>query len=259
MRLKRVEVDGEAEYAGPEWGLPLDVRPAVVPPVGLEDRDDPLQPRNVLEDPAGQLGHPIDHPLLARCEGRAAVQLLGRLGGQRDRAEMDEQRRDLDLPRVLHADRGGQPRDVFAHARAPAERRRGGEREHIRERLDAALERLVEELLLRGPQSVLFDGGAACRQQLVRRTRLGEKAEHVTHVDGGDRRLDVGVPGEQDARRVRREQPRLAEKRIAGHPGHPHVGDDRGEPARVRSEVLKGVVRPDGRRHVVVPAQRVLE
>ena len=68
-------------------------------------------------------------------------------------------------------------------------------------------------------------------EQILLAARLGEKAEDIAFVDGGDGGVEVGEAGEQHSYRVRRDFANLGQELCAVHARHAHVGDDDGERA----------------------------
>ena len=61
--------------------------------------------------------------------------------------------------------------------------------------------------------------------QLVGRAGLGQKAENLRFIDGGDRGIATRLAGEQNASGFRVELQHLLQKLRAVHAGHAHVRD----------------------------------
>ena len=91
---------------------------------------------------------------------------------------------------------------------------------------DVGLLKLGDQLLAFREQIVLLGGLANDSFELVGVPGLENVPKDMAFVDGVDHRLDVGVAGEEHPDRVGLDLPGLAEEDVAGHPGHPLVGED---------------------------------
>jgi hypothetical protein len=180
----------------------------------------------VAQDLGHDAGHPLQHGLLRFAQLFALIDALQRDRRQDHVADLRQQGGDLDLPfrlnSVLRCQRGHQ----FTQPAAAAESQGTGHRQDVQQRLDAAVQRLLEKLPFCGDQPVLTDGGVQRHGHQRGRARFGEKAEDPAFVDGRDGVLQVPRAGEQDADGVRCDFAGFGEQRHAVHFRHSQIGDE---------------------------------
>ncbi|MEZ4241391.1 MAG: hypothetical protein R3F59_35610 [Myxococcota bacterium] len=187
-----------------------------------------LQARDVGQQALRDGRQPGDLLLLELRQRMPVVEALGGVARQGDEAELRQHRGHLDPPAVGQAQVLGDLARQLLEAVRPAERDGVGERQHVDQRLDAAVERLLEQHPLRRHELVLLRRRLHRGEERRRRAGLREEAEDLALVDGGDGRADVGLAGEQDAHGVGRLLARVGEERGAVHAGHAHVRHDDG-------------------------------
>jgi hypothetical protein len=144
--------------------------------------------------------------------------------------------------------------DVAASALGPAERSGIDQAEHFRQHLNAAAQRLFEELLFGRNQTILHQRRSQGSSHRFLAAGLVEKAEDAALVDGVDGRIHVSVTSEHDADSVRRLRLDFAQKLNAIHAGHSHVGNyDR--IGTMLSREFEGLLATQGSLHQKLAAQ----
>jgi hypothetical protein len=201
----------------------------------------------------GHVGRALEHGLLFRAQRGAVVDFFQCFGRQGEGRELRQHGRDLELPALRQLQLVGERADVLLDALRAPERHRIAERHHLGQHLDAAVQGLLEQRLLRQCQAMQLDGGLDGFEQLGGRTRLDQEAKHGALVDGGDRGVDLGVAREQDARGVRKSRPGFGQQLRAVHAGHAHVRNQHRGGRLARQELERGRAA-GGRLHVVAPA-----
>lgn len=192
----------------------------------LEQLEDAIEAGNALEDLRGHAGRARRERPLCLGEHRPLVEPLRELGAQADGPQLREGRGHLQLPAARQPGLGGQQRDDALEPPAPAEGSGVGEREQLRERVDAARHRALEQLLLGAQQASLLERRLERAHQRVAAGRLDEEAEDVAVVDGPGGGLEVRVAREHQPHGVWPPRPRAPEELVAVHARHAHVADD---------------------------------
>ncbi len=202
-----------------------------------EDRAYALQSRDLRDQPVRDQRQLGDLVPLRSFERRAPVQLVDDRGRQSDGADLRQHGGDLELPGRLDAEL------LRERAHRSLDPRRTPEGHRVRERQDAhhgfhaAAQRLLQQDALAGAEPMQLDRRRYRRSENIRRARLGQEAKDLPLIDRRDRRVEIGLPGEQHAHGVGRDLAHLGEQGRAVHARHPHVGQDHARRPFARDEL----------------------
>ncbi|MEM7247313.1 MAG: hypothetical protein AAF533_18365 [Acidobacteriota bacterium] len=136
-------------------------------------------------------------------ERRAGMRALDEVQGEGDATELREQGSDLEAPGLLDLDLAAGMSDQLVETSRLVERDGVDQAEDLGQDLHAAVQRVLEQVTLGAQQAMLLDAVHHRREKGGRGTGLAEEAEDVTLVDGEDRRVEVGVAGQEDPHRAR--------------------------------------------------------
>ena len=100
----------------------------------------------------------------------------------------------------------------------------------------------------------MFDGGFHRGMQFRRRAGLAQELQYLCFVDRGNRRSQVGLPGQQYAGGVGRYRACACQKGRAVHARHAHVGDQHRD-AIFPLQYLQRLGAAERGEHIVAPAK----